>query len=127
MTNEKGRKTKKVKRATKIEAWHTHPVGYPRLSERMGLKPETLIFRKFLALNARMLLYMQAELVELEDELQSQEKKDHNNPEGNRARYATDSSYLRLSHKDGDTTQLELVKKIKEKLKDYSMYRTLVL
>jgi hypothetical protein len=123
MTNEKGRKTKKVKQATKTEGWLEHPEGHPRLSEWMGLKPETLIFRKFVALNARMLLYMQAELVELEEQLRSREKKDSNNAEGNHMRYATNFWYLRLSHKDGDTTQLELIRKIQDKLKEYSEYQ----
>ena len=95
-------------------------MGYPSLSERMGVKPETLIFRKFVALNARMLLYMQAELVMLEKELQVREERDRDDTEGNRNQYATNYSCLLMSYKDGDTTQLELVNKIQEKLKDYS-------
>lgn len=92
----------------------------------MGVKPETLIFRKFVALNARMLLYMQAELVVLEKELQAKEESDKNDPDGNHGRYATNYHYLAFSHKDGDTTQLVLVKNIQEKLKEYSKLQMLV-
>lgn len=119
-SSEKPKKAKKVRRPARTEAWRTRPVGYPSLSERMGVKPETLIFRKFVALNARMLLYMQAELVMLEKELQVREERDRDDTEGNRNQYATNYSCLLMSCKDGDTTQLELVNKIQEKLKDYS-------
>jgi hypothetical protein len=84
----------------------------------MGVKPETLTFRKLDALNARMLLYTQAELLELV--LQKQEEQDLNDADGKRSRYASDFSYLLLSHKNGDTTQLELVSKIQGKLEVYS-------
>jgi hypothetical protein len=120
MSAEKSSRTKKTG-TMKVEAWRTRPLGYPRLSERMGVKPETLIFRKFVALNARMLLYMQAELVDLEATLQHQEERDLNTADGNRCRYAKDFTYLRLSHKDGDTKQLDLVRAIQEKLHVYSM------
>ncbi|KAH4029310.1 hypothetical protein HBH70_238340 [Parastagonospora nodorum] len=108
------------KEAAMVEAWRSTPLGYPRLSERMGLKPETLIFRKFVALNARILLYMQAELVDLERALQKQEERDLNDKDGKRSRYASDFSYLPLSHKYGDTTQLQLVKNIQVKLEVYN-------
>ena len=111
---------KAEKEAALVEAWRSTPLGYPRLAERMGLKPETLIFRKFVGLNARILLYMQAELVDLERALQKQEERDLNDKEGKRSRYASNYSYLLLSHKYGDTTQLELVRKIQVKLEIYS-------
>lgn len=127
MTAEKTKSANKAKRKATIEAWRTRPIGYPRLSERMGVKPETLIFRKFVALNARMLLYMQAELLELERALQKQEERDLNDTDGKRSRYASDFSYLLLSHKHGDTTQLELVRKIQGKLEVYSKVQIAVL
>jgi hypothetical protein len=83
MSAEKSIRTKKTG-TMKVEAWRTRPLRYPRLSELMGVKPETLIFRKFVALNARMLLYMQAELVDLEATLQHQEERDLNSADGNR-------------------------------------------
>jgi hypothetical protein len=43
--------------------------GYPMLAAYMGLTPETNIFRRFSILNARNLLYLQAELTNLEEAL----------------------------------------------------------
>ncbi|KAK8199122.1 uncharacterized protein BKA78DRAFT_290817 [Phyllosticta capitalensis] len=45
------------------------PPGYPKLAQRMGLKPETAIFRRFAFLNKLNILYLQAELAELEKQL----------------------------------------------------------
>lgn len=97
MATEKPEEMSKKKNAF-VEAWRTHPIGYPRLSERMGVSPETLIFRKFIALNARMLLYMQAELVMLENQLHHAEKQDNEDKEGNKWRYATNFRHLMQSY-----------------------------
>lgn len=43
--------------------------GYPNLAQHMASMPETSIFRSFAKLNIRNLLYMQAELVYLEQDL----------------------------------------------------------
>ncbi|KAI4675045.1 uncharacterized protein J4E88_007949 [Alternaria novae-zelandiae] len=119
MAGEKLRRTKKTRLASS-QSWQNHPIGYPRLSERMGLKPETLIFRKFVALNARMLLYMQAELAVLEKTLQEVEINDHEDKDANKRQYATDYVKLSQSDRDGDTYQLELVEKISSKLGKYN-------
>lgn len=66
MPIEKAESTTPARKKSMIEPWRKPPIGYPCLSEQMGIKPETLIFRKFVALNARILLYMEAELVDLE-------------------------------------------------------------
>jgi len=44
--------------------------GYSKLASLMGAYPETLIFRRFGAISAQNLLYLQAELVHLEQTLQ---------------------------------------------------------
>jgi hypothetical protein len=44
--------------------------GYPKLSRLMAFYPEVAIFRRFGALNAENLLYLQAELQDLEIALQ---------------------------------------------------------
>jgi hypothetical protein len=103
-----------------VEAWTRHPIGHPRLSERMGVRTETMIFRKFSALNSRMLLYMQADLAILEKELRDIERDDNKSPEGQRSKYATNYLWLSRSEQNGDGKQLKLISKIKEKLKDYS-------
>lgn len=48
--------------------------GYPRLARFMGRIPGYAIFRRFASLNARMLLYFHAEIIELEHELDDLER-----------------------------------------------------
>jgi hypothetical protein len=48
--------------------------GYPRLATFMGHEPGAAIYRRFASLNARILLYRQAEIVCLEHELDDLEK-----------------------------------------------------
>lgn len=43
--------------------------GYPKIAARMSLIPETAMFRRFGALNARNLLYLQGDLARIEEEL----------------------------------------------------------
>ncbi|KAF2192335.1 hypothetical protein K469DRAFT_730925 [Zopfia rhizophila CBS 207.26] len=73
----------------------------------MGLFPETAIFRNFGALNARNLLYYQAELIYLENKLKKAEERDSHSEKGR----ITPST---------DTTQLDLVMKIRSRLKEYN-------
>jgi hypothetical protein len=49
----------------------TMPAGYAQLASLMGAHPEVAVFRRFGALNAQNLLYLQAELTHLELELRS--------------------------------------------------------
>ena len=105
-----------------VEAWTNHPIGYPRLSERMGVRTETMIFRKFSALNSRMLLYMQAELALLEKRLHAAERRDNVDPVGWRSKYATNFFWLLKSAEDSPGTQLALVQQIQKKLQAYSIY-----
>ena len=44
--------------------------GYPKLAELQGTYPQLCIYRRFATLNARNLLYLQAELVDLEERLE---------------------------------------------------------
>jgi len=50
--------------------------GYPKLSYEIGRDPEMAIFRRFGALNAQNLLYLQADITLLEQELREQEMDD---------------------------------------------------
>ena len=114
---------------TKAKAARTLPknplldlvLGYPRIAGRMTLKPETAIFRTFSALNARNLLYMQADLCRLELSLLEQEKVDHASSAGNRHKFATNYGWLHLSalEKEG-ANQIDLVYEIQGKLQKYS-------
>jgi hypothetical protein len=52
------------------------PLGYPKLAEHLGEHPDFASFRRFGALSSRNLLYYQAELLELEEELEKLERRD---------------------------------------------------
>ena len=97
-------------------------VGYPKLAAKIEIQPETAIFRRFGALNAQNLLYLQAELTCLEQELREQQVKDDNdrNTDVKKSKYAKSWDWLRDSEDDGDTTQLDLVLKARKLLKEYS-------
>jgi hypothetical protein len=56
--------------------WQNSPIGYPKLAERIAVLPETGIYRRFDALNARNLLYLQSELCTLENAIREQEGRD---------------------------------------------------
>jgi hypothetical protein len=99
---------------------HDIVIGYPKLAAKMQLQPELAIFRSFGALNAQNLLYYQAELVDLEQQLRKQQVQDDQDKTGKKSMYAKTWYRLQDSHEDGDTEQLELVLKIRKTLKDYS-------
>lgn len=96
--------------------------GYPRLAKEMSNLPELMIFRKFSALNARNLLYMQNDLMRMESRLKQMEYYDSTKIEGDRDLHARDYRVLRNSALTGDGSQLNLVLEIRGKLKEYSMF-----
>ncbi|KAH8896747.1 hypothetical protein GQ53DRAFT_639573 [Thozetella sp. PMI_491] len=98
--------------------------GYDRLASLMGEVPDTAIFKKFGALSAEILLYRQAELTLLEDELRDQQKEDRNSPQEVRTLYARSFGKLRNSAasdagEDDDDNQWNLIQQIEEKLEKY--------
>ena len=95
-------------------------VGYPKLAAKIEIQPELAIYRRFGALNAQNLLYYQAELTDLEEQLRKQQAQDDQDPRGRKSMYAKTWYRLQESETDGDTDQLDLVLKIREKLKEYS-------
>ncbi|KAI4632123.1 uncharacterized protein J4E87_001594 [Alternaria ethzedia] len=99
-----------------------HVKGYPKLARQMGVFPESAIFRSFGALNAKNLLYLQAELTYLEEALRDMEVKDNASAQGEKARYSSDWFWLEVSaqERDGDASQLSLILKIREKLREYN-------
>ena len=96
-------------------------IGYPKLAAKIAVQPEAAIYRRFGALNAQNLLYLQAELVDLEERLKEQQDLDDNDSTGRKSEYAKNWFSLQDSGVDGDTEQLDLVMKIREVLKEYSM------
>lgn len=97
-------------------------VGYPKLAAKIEILPEVAIYRRFGALNAQNLLYYQAELTFLERKLREQQLSDHNERRGYSEKYGKDWFYLMHSREEGGGSQLDLILKIREILKEYSMY-----
>jgi hypothetical protein len=100
--------------------------GYPRLATDMAKYSENAIFRRFGALNARNLLYYQSELTDLEKELLKIEAKDSESEL--HEKNARSRDYFWISHweraKDGDSTQYDLVMKMRALLREYSTFHT---
>lgn len=86
------------------------------IAERMALKPQTAIYRRFDALNARHLLYLQAELSVLEKKLRDVEEEDNVKKLG----YAVNYQRLLEGHDGRGDIQLDLVKTMHKKLNEYS-------
>lgn len=103
-----------------LPAWTHHPVGYPRLSERISFKPETGIYRRFDGLNARHLLYLQAELCTMEKNLFWLEQQDNKSTSGRRSEYATDYQCMLEEPHGEQSEQFRLIAKMHEKLNQYS-------
>jgi hypothetical protein len=105
---------------------HKMVKGYPKLAARMEIQPELAIYRRFGALNAQNLLYLQAELESLENNLRKQQIQDDNDKQGNGPRYAKDWYWLNES-KNGakdEQLQLQLVLQIRSTLKAYSKLKS---
>ncbi len=100
--------------------------GYPKIASLMGAHPEVAIFRRFGALNAQNLLYLQAELVALEKDLRTCAAEDWASKDTDRVFYCRDwyslSSSWDNESSDSEVTgrQWQIMLKIREKLKEYS-------
>ena len=92
--------------------------GYPQIAQVMGHPGELAIFRRFNYLNKQSLLFMQAELVHLESDLQELAERDMSCPEcPYRSR---DWWSLTQFDSKGNREQWDKVLEIREKLKEYS-------
>ena len=69
--------------------------GYAKIATLMGAYPEVAIVRRFAALNMQNVLYLQAELINLEARLHKYEEEDRNSGDQNRIDYAVDWFKLR--------------------------------
>jgi hypothetical protein len=94
--------------------------GYPRLAHHMGQYPDCAIIRRFSSLNSQNLLYLQAELVHLENKLRLLEARDHESQEGHGRDYSKEWYWLRNSISEGNSEQLQTVLDIRGILKEYS-------
>ena len=93
--------------------------GYSKLASLMGAYPDTLIFRRFGALSAQNILYLQAELVQLEHELkESSLANERSGDAGGKAIFSRD--WFTLSHfNEGNEQQWCIMLRIRAKLKEY--------
>lgn len=111
-----------------IDAFSHLVKGYPMLAGRMGVLPEMCMFRRFGALNARNLLYLQNELICLEEDLIELEQKDSLSPMGMKKNYVFNAYWLNSAYRkqkdgnlrDGDTKQRDLFLQIRQTLNEYS-------
>lgn len=97
--------------------------GYPGLSELMAHDSGMGMFKRFASPNMRNLLYMQAELLDLEDELENICLDDHNH--ATRGPYEFNATDLRRSATSSDSEerrQYEKILEIRGKLKEYSTH-----
>ncbi|KAF2229072.1 hypothetical protein EV356DRAFT_456550 [Viridothelium virens] len=96
------------------------PVGYPKLARMMSFSSETTIFRRFRELHMLNLLRLQAELHDMEHELQEIRREDAESNDPVRMDYAQDFHLMRDSADTNDSLQYDLLNRIGQKLKDYA-------
>lgn len=95
--------------------------GYPKLAELQGTYPQLGIYRRFATLNARNLLYLQAELVDLEDRLERHTLEDLGSTNEQQKRSSRDW-YTLSKIKDTELSpQWGMMLEIRQKLEQYSM------
>ena len=92
--------------------------GYARLGAYMGSLPRGAIFRRFGALGMQNLLYLQAELVDLESRFRKCSRENGQSEDPEKAFFDTDWWAL-AQHNDGNEEQWILALRIREKLKEY--------
>lgn len=92
-----------------------HPRGYPRTAVYVNSDDTTALFRRFGDMHARLLLYKQAELTELEEKLAKIDQEDSQDPA---ARWKVGHS---IHIKGGKRNEIrkDLILEINEKLKEY--------
>lgn len=96
--------------------------GYTKLASLMGAYPEVAILRRFGALNAQNLLYLQAELTSLELKLKRCVKADAESGHQDRRIYDRDWQTLSESIEslENNSDQWSTVLQIRKTLKEYS-------
>jgi hypothetical protein len=94
--------------------------GYQAIAQLMGNHDEMAIVRRFKDLNMQDILYLQAEIIHLKDELRKRELQDKKDPE--RVYLAKD--WWSLAHSDDEEGRARwaTVLEIREKLDEYSMF-----
>jgi hypothetical protein len=91
--------------------------GYERLARLIGTYPELAIYRKFSCLSAKLLLYKQAELQHLENELRIISQMDTR--DSNKSVYAVSWEAMNEASGPGDDLQRQKISEIVEKMDKY--------
>lgn len=94
--------------------------GYPKLAVLQAAYPELCIYRRFSTLNARNLLYLQAELVDLEEQLDEYTLADIKSDDLREKKYSRNWHYLSTSVDGVENSQWYTMLAIREKLREYS-------
>ncbi|KAK4690524.1 hypothetical protein P7C71_g6287, partial [Lecanoromycetidae sp. Uapishka_2] len=98
------------------------PQSYSSLAELLGNNDGLAIYRRFATLNAQNLLYLQSELINLEDELRRLVIADNVSEDESRRVFKHDVTALKNApHDAAGGKQWRKVLEIREKLKEYSM------
>ena len=99
--------------------------GYTRLAEYMGRQPQLAIFRRFGTLTNANLLYLQAEIAELENQLTFVQDEDRQSDDDARQKYFRSwhqlSNSARLDPGRPERKQYELIKRLRELMAEYRM------
>jgi len=103
------------------------PEGYSHLASLMSAHPETAVLRRFGYLNTLNILYLQAELTNLEGSLLDAAKADARSGHLERSFYARDwqslSESVNATKEDADNpTQWKIMLQAREKLNEYSEF-----
>ena len=108
-----------------LEALSTEMDGYDKVADLMGDHHEACIFRRFSTLGAKNILYLQAELVNLEAELRRIATDDRNSGDPEKEPFPYSLWHLKDSLRSpgtSNTTQWLKVLEIRQKLKEYCQY-----
>ncbi len=107
--------------------------GYSKLAKLQSTYPQLSIYRRFSYLNARNLLYLQAELVDLEDRLDKQTLLDIKSEDESKRKFSRNWFELSTNTaKEGEgcpvdidvpNPQWHIMLLARDKLKEYSKYR----
>lgn len=93
----------------------SRPDGYPRLAALINSDNGFVMYRRFGYIHNRILLHRQAEIVELEKDLDKLDDSDYANPDLRFRCRLTTREFL----EGDDTEQKVLIDKLEEKLKSY--------
>ncbi|KAI3338804.1 hypothetical protein F4824DRAFT_499177 [Ustulina deusta] len=95
------------------------PIGYGAIADAMGADDDLLMFRRFASLNARNLLYLQAELSHLESRLLALDMTLNKFSKG-LAGWEVPRSWDKMTGSEEGKEHLELVNEIRRKLEQYN-------